>query len=118
MSESHARLLEGIAARGRPLIVLSFGSPYLLRQFPEVPVYIAAYGGAESSQRAAVAALFGEYAVRGKLPVTLPGLYAYGHGIEIPRREMTLRRAPPEEVGFRPAGLAAVDPRLQQPVDS
>src|SRR2546425_459286 len=87
MAPSHARLLEAIAATGRPLIVLSFGSPYLLRQFPEVPVYLAAYGGAESSQRAAMAALFGEYAVRGKLPVTLPGLYAYGHGIEIPRRE-------------------------------
>ncbi len=116
MAPSHARLLEAIAATGRPLIVLSFGSPYLLRQFPEVPVYLAAYGGAESSQRAAIAALFGEYAVRGKLPVTIPGLYAYGHGIELARREMTLRRAPPEEVGFRPEGLAEVDLLLGEAV--
>ena len=34
-----------LAATGRPLIVVSFGSPYLLRQFPEVPVYVGAYGG-------------------------------------------------------------------------
>ena len=118
MSPSHARLLEAIAASGRPLIVLSFGSPYLLRQFPEVPVYLAAYGGAESSQRAAFAALFGEYAVRGKLPVTLPGLYAYGHGIEIPRREMTLRRAAPEDAGFRPGGLTEADRVLDDAVAS
>jgi len=105
MSESHARLLEALVKAGRPLVVVSFGSPYLLRQFPDVPVYVAAYGGAESSQHAAVAALFGEYAVAGKLPVTVPGLYAYGHGLEIPKHDMTLRTARPEDAGFRPGGL-------------
>ena len=85
------------------MIVVSFGSPYLLRQFPEVPVYVCAYGSAESSQRAAVAALFGEYAVTGKLPVTLPGLYPMGHGLRIPRREMTLRAAVPRRSGSGPA---------------
>jgi beta-glucosidase-like glycosyl hydrolase/CubicO group peptidase (beta-lactamase class C family) len=109
MSQSHARLLRALQAAGRPLIVLSFGSPYLLRQFPEAQVYVCAYGSAESSQRAAVGALFAEYAVGGKLPVTLPGLYPYGHGLEIPKREMTLRAARPEDVGFRADGMAGVD---------
>jgi len=56
--------------------------------------------------------------VRGKLPVTIPGLYAYGHGIEIPRREMTLRTAPPGDVGFRPGGLAEVDRLIEEAVAS
>ena len=34
MAPSHARLLQGLAATGRPVIAVSFGSPYLLRQFP------------------------------------------------------------------------------------
>jgi beta-N-acetylhexosaminidase len=114
MSESHARLLQALRAAGPPLIVVSFGSPYLLRQFPDAPVYVCAYGSAESSQRAAVGALFGEYAVGGKLPVTLPGLYPYGHGLEIPKREMTLRVARPEDVGFRAEGLAGVDSVMEQ----
>jgi len=114
MSESHARLLQALGAAGPPLIVVSFGSPYLLRQFPGAPVYLCAYGSAESSQRAAVSALFGEYAVGGKLPVTLPGLYPYGHGLVIPKREMTLRVAPPEEVGFRADGMAAVDSVMER----
>jgi beta-glucosidase-like glycosyl hydrolase/CubicO group peptidase (beta-lactamase class C family) len=109
MSESHARLLEALTKAGRPVIVLSFGSPYLLRQVPDAPVYVAAYGGAESSQRAAVGALFGEYPVRGKLPVTLPGLYPYGHGLEVPKHDMTLRMADPREAGFRPGGLDEID---------
>ena len=114
MSESHARLLQALARAGRPVVVVSFGSPYLLRQMPDVPVYVAAYGGAESSQRAAVGALFGEYAVRGKLPVTLPGLYPYGHGLEVPKHDMTLRTATPEEAGFRPEGLRDVDAVLER----
>jgi CubicO group peptidase (beta-lactamase class C family) len=56
-----------------------------------------------------VAAILGEHAVGGKLPVTLPGFHPYGHGLNIPRREMTLRSARPEEVGFQPGGLAALD---------
>jgi CubicO group peptidase (beta-lactamase class C family) len=118
MSESHARLLRSLAGTGVPVIVVSFGSPYLLRQFPEAPVYVAAYGSAESSQRAAVAALFGEYPVGGKLPVTLPGLYPLGHGLDVARREMTLRVALPEDVGFRGDGLAAVDRVLDEAVAS
>jgi beta-glucosidase-like glycosyl hydrolase/CubicO group peptidase (beta-lactamase class C family) len=109
MSQSHARLLEAVAKAGGSLVVVSFGSPYLLRQVPDVPVYVAAYGGAESSQRAAVAALFGEYPVRGKLPVTLPGLYAYGHGLEVPKHDMTLRTADPREAAFRPGGLDEIE---------
>jgi len=95
MSRRQARLLRDIAATGRPVIALSFASPYLLRQFPNVGVYVAAYGPAESSQRAAVGALFGEYAVAGKLPVTLPGLYPYGHGFALDRIEVTAQMTPP-----------------------
>jgi beta-N-acetylhexosaminidase len=109
MAPSHARLLRALAAAGRPLVVVSFGSPYLLRQFEEAPVYVAAYGSAESSQRAAIAALFGEYAVTGKLPVTLPALYPYGHGLTLEKRAMTLRAARPQDVGFREEAMAAAD---------
>jgi CubicO group peptidase (beta-lactamase class C family) len=109
MPEAQARLLQRLNAAGRPLIVVSFGSPYLLRQFPDVPVYVCTYGWAESSQRAAISAIFGEHAVGGRLPVTLPGLYSYGHGLDLPRRDMALRAARPEDVGFRPDAMAEVD---------
>jgi beta-N-acetylhexosaminidase len=109
MSPSLARLLRALSGTGRPVIAISFGSPYLLQQFPVVSAYVCAYGSAQSSQRAAVGALFGEYAVDGRLPVTLPELYPYGHGLSLPRRDMTLRSARPEDAGFRPDGLAEVD---------
>jgi beta-glucosidase-like glycosyl hydrolase/CubicO group peptidase (beta-lactamase class C family) len=109
LSPSQAGLLRRLAAAGPPVIVVSFGSPYVLAQVPEVQAYVCAFGPAESSQRGLVAALLGEVEVGGRLPVTLPGLYPYGHGIEIPRREMTLRDARPEEAGFRPGAMKEVD---------
>ncbi len=109
MAPSHARLIGRLRETGRPLIVLAFGSPYLLRQFPDVPVYVCAYGSAESSQRAAIAALFGEFATTGALPVTIPGLAQRGAGLEIPRHDMTLEKLRPEAAGFRPEGLAELD---------
>src|SRR5262245_45831749 len=109
MSESGAQLLRSLAASVRKLIVVSYGSPYLLRQFPQVPAYVCAYGWAESSQRAAMSAILGEQAVTGKLPVTLPDLYPYGHGLQMARRPMILRAALPEDAGFRAGGLAEAD---------
>lgn len=114
MVPSHARLIARLAAAGPPVIVVSFGSPYLLRQFPDVPTYVCAYGAAESSQRAATAALFGEFAVTGRLPVTIPGLAARGQGLKLARHEMTLRKARPEEVGFREGGILEVDRVVEQ----
>jgi beta-N-acetylhexosaminidase len=109
ISEAHARLLSALADAGRKLVVVSFGSPYLLRQFPEVPAYVCSYGWAETSQRGAMAALFGEYATTGRLPVSLPGLYASGHGLQIPAHPMTLRPSAPEAAGFRAGGLAEAE---------
>lgn len=106
MAESHARLLRDLQATGKPVVLVSYGSPYLLRQVPSVPAYVCAYGAADSSQRAAVAALLGEYPVSGKVPVSLPGFYAFGDGLQIPRNEMTLRAGTPVEGGFRPDGMA------------
>ncbi len=52
-------------------IAVCFGSPYLLREIPEVSTYICAYGIQPVMQRAAIRALRGEIPMTGKLPVTI-----------------------------------------------
>ena len=39
-----------------PVIVVSFGDPYLLRDLPEGTAYICAYGSSGSSRQAAASA--------------------------------------------------------------
>jgi beta-glucosidase-like glycosyl hydrolase/CubicO group peptidase (beta-lactamase class C family) len=114
MAPSQARLIDRLSETGRPLVVVSYGSPYLIRQFPKVPAYVCAYGGAESSQRAAMAALLGEGPASGRLPVTIPDLYPRGHGMTLPRHEMRLRTARPEDVGFRAGGMREADEVLDR----
>jgi beta-N-acetylhexosaminidase len=117
MTDSLVNLLTRLTETDRPVIVASFGDPYLLRDLPEVPVYICAYGSSRTSRRAAASALFGEIDVAGTLPVTLAEEFTAGHGFEIPRRAMALRVAPPEEAGFRPGGMDEVDHVLDEFVE-
>ncbi|MDQ6799327.1 MAG: glycoside hydrolase family 3 protein [Acidobacteriota bacterium] len=65
-----------------PVIGIAFGSPYLLREVPSVGTYICAYGIQPVMQVAAVNAIFGNAAFSAHLPVTIPGFYARGHGIQ------------------------------------
>ncbi|UCF18403.1 MAG: hypothetical protein JSU87_10670 [Gemmatimonadota bacterium] len=67
---------------GRPLVVLSFGSPYLLSSFPEVGTYVLAWGGADVSQRAAARALLGLSPISGRLPISLPPWHFFGDGLQ------------------------------------
>jgi beta-N-acetylhexosaminidase len=52
-------------------IAISFGSPYLIREIPNVETYICAYGIQPPLQLAVADALFGEIDLKGTLPVTI-----------------------------------------------
>jgi len=84
------RLSGELIKRKLPLIVISFGNPYLLMEMPEAPAYLLAYSPFPVSQRAAAKALFAAIEINGKLPVSLPGLYPRGHGIKLEKREKSL----------------------------
>lgn len=77
------RMAEELARRKRPHVVISFGNPYLLLAMPETPAYMIAWSPFQVSLRAAARAVSGTIPVGGRLPISLPGLYARGHGIEL-----------------------------------
>jgi beta-N-acetylhexosaminidase len=68
-------------AKRRDVSVIAFGNPYLIRQFPDVQTYIAAYGVSDDLERAVVEVLRGGKA-NGRVPVTLPGFFAAGAGVQ------------------------------------
>jgi len=80
-----AKALSEVIRRKLKVIGISFGNPYLLQSFPELRTYVVAYGDMPSLQQAAARALLAEIDVTGKLPITLPGLYPRGTGIQIKR---------------------------------
>ncbi|NNM35206.1 MAG: serine hydrolase, partial [Gemmatimonadetes bacterium] len=92
---------------GPPVVLISFGSPYVLAAFPEAPAYLIAWGGREVPQEAAARALVGAQAVRGRLPVAVPPLHDAGEGLSRPAvAEVVAMKQrlidPLQEAGFLP----------------
>ena len=69
------------AATGR-LIVVAGGNPYVIKQFPRVGSYLVTYGRGEALERASASALLGRAPITGRAPISLPGFFARGDGIQ------------------------------------
>jgi beta-N-acetylhexosaminidase len=76
-------MVQNLIQTKKPVALLALGNPYLLRNFPEVAAYLTTYSTVPPSEVSAVKALFGEIAIGGKLPVSIPGFAQYGDGISI-----------------------------------
>ncbi|MFZ1008337.1 MAG: glycoside hydrolase family 3 N-terminal domain-containing protein [Candidatus Sulfotelmatobacter sp.] len=66
--------------------VVAMGNPYLAANFPKVENYMCTFSNASVSEISAVKALFGEIAIRGHLPVSIPQVAERGVGINRPAR--------------------------------
>lgn len=75
--------LSALLANKTPVVAISFGNPYLLMSFPDLHSYVVAYGDMPSLQQAAARAVLGQIDITGKLPISLPGLYPRGTGIQL-----------------------------------
>jgi beta-N-acetylhexosaminidase len=75
--------MQAVLKGASPVIMVALGSPYLLRSYPEVSSYIATFSPTVTAETAAAKALFGEIGMTGRLPVTIPGVAAYGDGIQL-----------------------------------
>jgi len=95
-------------------VVVAMGSPYVLSAFPDYQAYLCSYSDCEASTEATVEALFGEIPTRGKLPVTIPKMFAYGAGLD--RLQATLRRDAPESVGMIRDSLTKVDSAIARAI--
>jgi beta-N-acetylhexosaminidase len=87
-----AALAEQVYKSSKPVVTLAFGSPYLIERFPQAETWLGAFGISDVAQISMSRALFGEIPVRGRLPVTIPGLQLKaGSGIEVPVDPMKLQ---------------------------
>jgi len=93
LPEVQTEFVRKLIATKKPVAVIAFGSPYLIRQFERVPVYMAAYAIEEIAQGAAVRAIFGETPINGHLPVTVPVIFELGAGIKVEARSKSVGKA-------------------------
>ncbi|HEX4076936.1 MAG TPA: glycoside hydrolase family 3 N-terminal domain-containing protein, partial [Candidatus Acidoferrales bacterium] len=92
--EDQRAFVNQLLAVGKPVAVASFGSPYLIERFPNAKTWLAAFSTNGVSQRAVARALFGQAAIAGRIPVTVPGTVRRGDGMHVDVNPMTIARAP------------------------
>ncbi len=83
LPDAGADILRELLAKNKKVVGVSFGNPYILGAFPELKTYLVAYGDMTTLQRAAARSIFGMLDISGKLPISLPGLYPRGTGIQL-----------------------------------
>ena len=64
--------------------MVAMGNPYLAADFPKIENYMCTFSNATVSEVSAIKALFGEIAIRGHLPVSIPNVAQRGAGLERP----------------------------------
>jgi beta-N-acetylhexosaminidase len=85
ISDANGELLQEILDRAaEKTVMLAMGNPYLAQDFPKVQNYICTFSNVAVSEVSAVKALFGEIAIHGRLPVTIPNIAQRGAGIDRP----------------------------------
>jgi beta-N-acetylhexosaminidase len=81
-----AGFMTKVAKGPSPVALISLGSPYLLRDYPDVQAYAATFSTSNTSEIAAAKAIFGEIPINGKLPVSIPGFAKLGDGLSVPAK--------------------------------
>jgi beta-N-acetylhexosaminidase len=86
LPEPGTKALNELISRNARLVGISFGNPYILMSFPKLQTYLVAYGDMPSLQEESALALLGRTDFKGRLPISLPGLYPRGTGIQLKTR--------------------------------
>jgi len=84
--EELATFIKDLGKLGVPHVVITFGNPYLISDFPDTQAYVLAWNGSEASQRAAAGALLGDFDVLGRVPTSIPPVFALGDGLSVPMK--------------------------------
>ena len=84
LAPAQQALLEGLAreAATRPFVAIAFGSPFVGDLGAALPALVVTYELGDAPEAAAARAICGEAPIGGRLPVSLPGLFAAGHGLD------------------------------------
>jgi beta-N-acetylhexosaminidase len=85
MADATGRLLQQVLDRAaEKTAVVAMGNPYLAADFPKIENYMCTFSNVSVSELGAIKALFGEIAIRGHLPVSIPNIAQRGAGLERP----------------------------------
>lgn len=105
-----------VLAAKKELIYAFFTIPYFCKDYKKsiqkAKGVVLAYEGTGLAQEYAAQVIFGGVAAKGKLPVSIPGLYYAGSGIFTEKTRLGYHE--PEEAGIQASGLAIIEQIVEE----
>lgn len=114
LSSKQSAFLRKLMTINKPNVLVMFGNPYLVTELSDTDVHIMAWANTTLQMENTGPALFGASKISGKLPISIPGMYEVGDGIELDHT--ALRYGKPEEVGLVSKELYKIDDILRDAV--
>jgi beta-glucosidase-like glycosyl hydrolase/CubicO group peptidase (beta-lactamase class C family) len=84
ISKQQKELVESLSRDGAEVVLLSYGSPYVVASLPCAGAAVCAYGDDDVSVRASLGVVRGDIEPTGVLPVQIPGVADAGFGLRYP----------------------------------
>jgi beta-N-acetylhexosaminidase len=81
LRSQQARMIRELYGLGKEIIWIALNIPYCLMAYPGAKTYLCTYSERLPQLKAVCRLIAGEIEPRGKLPVTIPGLYEFGAGM-------------------------------------
>ncbi len=101
------KFVKQLSAKTKVLVV-AFGSPYALKNFPSAQAVVVAYNDENLTQKLTARAVVGALPFRGRLPVTASKKFRYAMGKDTEVQKMVYASSP-EETGLDSKILARID---------
>ncbi|NBC65937.1 MAG: serine hydrolase [Bacteroidetes bacterium] len=115
MPEEYNRILEQLSGFDKPEILLSFGNPYIVENFPDADVHLMAWSAASDQVRGTIPSIFGASDIQGNFPGEVPGMYKIGDGMKMP--QSTVRYDDPIAANMSIDSLLQVDKIMQSAIN-
>ncbi len=81
LAPTTADLLKTLTAK-KPAILISFGSPYIIKQVPTAASFVIAWNNSTLAEKAVAQALSGRRAITGHAPIPIPPFWSLGTGLQ------------------------------------
>lgn len=83
LSSGVQEFVQKVHASGKPAVTIAFGDPYVLGKVPATAGMMVVYTGLRKAEEAVARALTGINGIHGMLPVSIPGFFNRGAGIQL-----------------------------------
>ncbi|TYP94901.1 beta-glucosidase [Fodinibius salinus] len=113
LNQDDLRLLQKLH-KDTPAALVAFGNPYVVQDLPKTDAQLMAWSATDQQVKSVVPALFGGASISGRLPIEIPGMYDFNHGITLP--QTTIRSDAPEVAGLSRDSLKKVEKIMNQAV--